>query len=68
MDFKFNIVSENNIQDDKAAYIGELKDGKIVVVDLNKYVKIIEVKDEKLEIYTKIESKELKNFVLIEIF
>ena len=67
MDLKFNIISSNNLLDDKIAYISELKDGKIVSVDLNKYIKILEVKNEKLEIYKKIESKEERNFVGIEL-
>lgn len=67
MDLQFNIVSSNNLLDDKISYISELKDGKIVSVDLNKYINILEVRNEKLEIYKKIESKEESNFVGIEL-
>ena len=67
MDLQFNIISSNNLLDDKISYISELKDGKIISVDLNKYIKILEVKNEKLEVYKKIESKEESNFVGIEL-
>ena len=67
VDSNFNTISSNKIFDDKIAYIFEQLDGKIVVVDLNKIVKILQIKDEKLEIYKKIESKEDKNFVGIEL-
>ena len=67
MDLGFNIKSSNLIFDNKIAYIHELRNGNIVVVDLNKIVKILEVKDEKLEIYKKIETLEERNFVVTEL-
>lgn len=67
IDFRFNLVSTNEILDDKIAYIYELKDGKIAIVDLNKFIKILEIKERKLLIYKKVESKEDKNFVITEL-
>ena len=67
IDLKFNLVSSNNIFDGKIAYISELKDGKVVVIDLDKFVKIVEINDNKLEIHKKIETREESNFVGIEI-
>ena len=67
VDSNFNIISSNKILDGKIAYIYEKLDGKLLVVDLNKYIKILQIKDGKLEIFKKVESKENQNFVGIEL-
>ena len=66
VDFEFNIIT-SQILDDKIAYIKELNDGKIVAVDLNKFVKILQIKEGKLEIFKTIETKEERNFVVEEL-
>ena len=66
-DLELTFISSNKILENKIAYISELMDGKIIAADLNKVIKIMKIKDGNLEIYKKIETKEDKNFVVIEI-
>ena len=64
-DIKF--IQSYELLDDKIAYIYELIDGKFLVVDLNKNIKILEYKDNEIKLYKKIETKEERNFVGIQI-
>ena len=57
----------NNSLDNKIAYIDELMDGKILIVDLNKTIKIIEFEAQNPQLYKKVETKDERNFVGIEI-
>ena len=60
-------INSFNLLDNKIAYISELMNGKILIVDLVKTVKIVEFEGQKPQLYKKIETKENRNFVGIEI-
>ena len=64
-DIKF--IQSYDLLDNKIAYIYELFDGKILVVDLNKNIKILEYIDNEIKLYKTIETKEERNFVGIQI-
>ena len=64
---KFESIASFSELDGKIAYIKELWDGKFLVVDLHKNVKILELNDYKITLYKKIETKDEKNFVGIGI-
>ena len=68
IDLSYKIISSNQLFENKIAYIHELKNGKIVVVNLNKFVKILQVNDDgKLDILESVETEEEKNFVITEL-
>ena len=66
-DLSLSLINSYNSLDNKIAYINELIDGKILIVDLNKTVKIVEFVDKNPQLYKKVETKDKGNFVGIEI-
>ena len=66
-DLSLSLINSYNSLDNKIAYINELMDGKILIVDLNKIIKIVEFVDKKPQLYKKVETKDEGNFVGIEI-
>ena len=66
-DLSLSLINSYNSLDNKIAYINEFMDGKILIVDLNKIIKVVEFVDKKPQLYKKIETKDEGNFVGIEI-
>ena len=66
-DLNFSLINSYNSLDYKIAYINELMDGKILIVDLNKTIKIVEFAEQKPQLYKEVETKDKRNFVGIEI-
>ena len=66
-DTDFNLKMTTNILDDIVSCIYELKNGKILVTDYSKTVKILEIKDKEVKIYSNLESENQKNFIGIEL-
>ena len=66
-DLNFSLINSYNSLDNKIAYINELMDGKILIVDLNKTIKIVEFAEQKPQLYKEVETKDKRNFVGIEI-
>ena len=60
-------ISSFNLLDNITGYISELMNGKILIVDFNKTVKIVEFEGQKPQLYTKIETKDNRNIIGIEI-
>ena len=60
-------INSFNLLDNKIDYINELMNGKILIIELGKTVKIVEFEGQKPQLYKKIETKENRNFVGIEI-
>ena len=59
----FDFITSFSKLDGKIAYIRELWDGKILIVDLHKNAKILEIKNDKVSLYKSIETKDVRNFV-----
>ena len=63
LDTYFNSITSFSKLDNKIAYIRELWDGKILVIDLHKNIKILELKNDNVSLYKSIETKDERNFV-----
>ena len=66
-DLNLSLINSYNSLDNRIVYINELMDGKILIVDLNKTIKIVEFEEQKPQLYKKVETKDESNFVGIEI-
>ena len=62
-DSKLNLITEFTKLEGKIAYIKELWDNRFLVIDLNKSVKILQLKDDTISLIKSIETKDEKNFV-----
>ena len=62
-DKQFNLIASYIKLEGKIAYIKELWENKILVVDLSKFVKILELKNNQISLVKSIETKDSKNFV-----
>ena len=62
-DSKLNLITEFTKLEGKIAYIKELWDNRFLVIDLNKSVKILQLKDDTISLVKSIETKDEKNFV-----
>ena len=62
-DKQFNLITSYIKLEGKIAYIKELWENKFLVVDLSKYVKILELKNNEISLIKSIETKDAKNFV-----
>ena len=67
-DLLFNFQSSNNSLDgNEVSYIYELSDGKILLTDLSETIKILKMVKNEIKIEQKINTKEKRNFVGIEL-
>ena len=62
-DDKLNFITSFSNLDGKIAYIKELWDDKILVIDLNPRIKILEIKDNQITLFKSIITKDERNFV-----
>jgi hypothetical protein len=65
INFLPKIVS--NLFEKQVSYIYELKNGKILVTDYSKVIKILAFKENDVELYEKFETKNITNFVGLEL-
>jgi hypothetical protein len=66
-DLNFCFLFSYNVSSNVVLYISELMDGKILYCESSKSIYILKIKDKKIELYKKIETKDEFNFVGIEI-
>lgn len=66
-DTSFKLKIKSNLLENQVSYIYELKNGKILVTDYSKTIKLLNVNENNISLYEKLETKNTTNFVGIEL-
>ena len=66
-DINFTPKMTSNFLKNEVSYIYELKNGKILVTDYSNTIKILSIKDNNVSLHQKFETKNITNFVGIEL-